>query len=329
MTRLSSISHSSRWIIGAVFFLIIALFALSWYWSLEPAPIEQPKDSSAASSRRVAGVTTVNVLIESIQTLLDKPGGYLSNDITPPGILMDNMPAWEYGALVQLRDFTKLLRNQFSRGQAQTQPDPDLAKADPKLNVDNSSWIFPSSEGAYSESIEYLKEYRARLLEKKSPEAHFFARADNLRLWLKTVSRRIGGFSKDLQLAGGKMITDNAAKNIWEASSDTSPGNTGAPKVSWWQVDNVFYRARGASWALLNIARALEVDFHAVLKDKNALSTFVDLEQTLEAAQAPMYSPIVLTGYRFGVFANHALALDAYTATANPTVINLMQTLKD
>ena len=32
-------------------------------------------------------------------TLLNKPGGYLSNDRFPPGVLLDNIPSWEYGVL--------------------------------------------------------------------------------------------------------------------------------------------------------------------------------------------------------------------------------------
>ena len=48
-------------------------------------------------------------------TLLSKPGGYLSNDRFPPGIFLDNIPSWEYGVLVQVRDLTRALRHVYRR----------------------------------------------------------------------------------------------------------------------------------------------------------------------------------------------------------------------
>ena len=52
---------------------------------------------------------------------------------------MDNMPRWEFGALVQARDMARGLRKDFSRSQSQSTEDPDLAKAEPMLHFDNES----------------------------------------------------------------------------------------------------------------------------------------------------------------------------------------------
>ena len=52
----------------------------------------------------VVGSVMTETLIRLAETLLDKPGGYLSNDRLPPGVLLDNMPNFEFGALVQVRD---------------------------------------------------------------------------------------------------------------------------------------------------------------------------------------------------------------------------------
>ena len=30
-------------------------------------------------------------------TLIEKPGGFLSNDVTPPSTVLDNLPSWEFG----------------------------------------------------------------------------------------------------------------------------------------------------------------------------------------------------------------------------------------
>ena len=58
----------------------------------------------------VAGTVTTRTLSRVAGTLLDKRGGYLSNDKLPPGMLMDNVPNWEFGVLVQVRDLSKALR---------------------------------------------------------------------------------------------------------------------------------------------------------------------------------------------------------------------------
>src|SRR5690606_36740893 len=104
--------------------------------------------SSEAAS--VTGATTVATLVEVASTLLDKRGGYLSNDVLPPGLLMDNVPNWEFGVLVQVRDMAKSLRNDFSRSQTQSTEDPDLIIAEPQFNFDSDSWMLPSTEGEYA-----------------------------------------------------------------------------------------------------------------------------------------------------------------------------------
>ena len=78
-----------------------------------------------------------------MQVLLDKRGGYLSNDRLPPGVLMDNVPNWEFGSLTASRDLVRALRNDFSRSQTQSTEDPDLAEADPLLSSPNDRWLFP------------------------------------------------------------------------------------------------------------------------------------------------------------------------------------------
>lgn len=115
-------------LLGLVALVAIGLFGLGWYWSWEPEPI----DPTAGLAKNAAtGVVTTDALIGVTRTLLDKPGGFLRNDVMPPGVLMDNMPSFEYGALVQVRNLVHVLRNEISRSQAQSPRDPDLAIAEP------------------------------------------------------------------------------------------------------------------------------------------------------------------------------------------------------
>lgn len=124
-------------------YLLVAML-VGWYWSQEPDLFPVQQDAQAAAERAgrqmVTGYTTVETLKEVVDTLLTKPGGYISNDIFPPGIWMDNMPSWEYGVLVQVRDISRALRKDFARSQSQSTEDADLARAEPRFNFDNKSW---------------------------------------------------------------------------------------------------------------------------------------------------------------------------------------------
>jgi len=64
---------------------------------------------------------------------------------------------------VQVRDLTRVLRNDFARSQSQSKEDPDLATADPQFHFNLESWIFPTTESQYREGIEALKRYLVRL----------------------------------------------------------------------------------------------------------------------------------------------------------------------
>lgn len=303
-----------RLALGVVAALAFGVWALGWYWSREPSPIgpvaaDEPPD--------VAGVATVDALIDVASTLLDKPGGYLRNDVMPPGVLLDNMPNWEYGALVQVRALTHTLRNQLSRPQAQSPPDPDLSLAEPAFDIDSRSWMLPRDEAAYGGAVARLRHYRDRLEGKAQPPAYFQARAKNLTLWLEVVSRRLGGISERLELGASRIPIEGS-----DAGSSTRKPTL---STSWWQTDDVFYEARGTAWALLAFTRGLEADFEPVLEKKGALSTFHNLESTLAAAERPMDSPMVLSGGGFGMVPSHDLTMAAYVASA----VNITDTLQN
>ena len=118
-------TNSLKWVLAALLLYLALISVLGSIWSNEPAPL--PVYDSAGQPV-VVGTVTTNMLIAVAETLLDKPGGFISNDITPPGLLMDNMPAWEYGVLIQVRELSRAMRESFSRSQSQSTEDQDLAK---------------------------------------------------------------------------------------------------------------------------------------------------------------------------------------------------------
>src|SRR5690606_37894486 len=317
---------------------LLASWLVGWFWSREPAsfPVQRAAQESAEGAQRqlVVGYTTVETLRRVASTLLDKPGGYLTNDIAPPGIWLDNTPSWEYGVLVQMRDLSRALRKDFARSQSQSTEDPDLAKAEPRFNFDNKSWVLPATEDEYRLGIKSLDRYLARLSDPEKTNTQFYARADNLNNWLGDVATRLGSLSQRLSASVGKarlnMDSNQEETSLSGAPSVMSNGKDGVEeivKTPWLQIDNVFYEARGQAWALSHFLRAIEIDFADVIAKKNATVSVRQIIRELEAAQEPLWSPMILNGDGYGVLANHSLVMANYISRANAAIIELRQLL--
>jgi hypothetical protein len=98
-------------------------------------------------------------------------------------------------------------------------------------------------------------------------------------------------------------------------------------RTSWFEVDDVFFEARGTAWALVHFFRAAEFDFAQVLDDKNANASVRQIIRELESSLQPLRSPVILNGSGYGFFANHSLVMANYLARANAAVINLRELL--
>ena len=225
--------------VAAAAALVTILLGLSWYWSRQPQLVPL---LAGADRTSVSGARTTATLIALVDTLLDKPGGYLTNDILPPGLWLDNMPNWEFGVVVQVRDAAKAFREAFSRSQSQSAEDPDLALAEPLLNYDTDRWIFPTTEDEYRKGRDHLARYYARLLDGDENNAHFYARADNLRYWLGTVQSRLGSLSQRLGASvGQRRLSIELGEGADASAAQPAPELL---KPSWWKVDDTFFEAK-------------------------------------------------------------------------------------
>ena len=312
--------------------LILVVMVLGLYWSREPAAFDvqtvaaqrlQAIDANAG----VVGATSTATLITAANTLLDKPGGFISNDVMPPGLYLDNIANWEFGVLVQVRDFSRAFRENFSRSQSQSTEDVDLNRAEPKFNFDNDSWLFPASESEYREAIGYLDSYFARINDPANEEAQFYARADNLASWLLNVESRLGSLSQRLSASVGQARANTDTAGDSAAAQSTPAAATMMVKTPWTQIDDVFYEARGATWALLHFLRAAQVDFEQILDDKNAQASVEQIIRELEASQRAVMFPVILNGSGFGIFANHSLTMANYVSRANAAISDLRDLL--
>ncbi len=319
-------------VVGGIF---LVFYAVALYWSCEPAAftviktaqIRAAKHGVPSDAKLVTGYLTTATLVEVTETLLRKPGGYVSNDKTPPGALMDNMASWEWGVLQQTRDFALSLRNDMSRSQTQSTEDRDLMEAQTLFNLPNDSWMLPAAESNYRKGIRYLDNYLARLADNDQADAQFFARADNLRDWLKLVEKKLGSLSQRLSASVRQYRVNTDLAGDAEAAKAKEGTAQMETKTPWLEIDNVFYEARGTAWALLHLLKAVEVDFAGVLEKKNALVSLRQIIRELEATQKTVWSPLILNGAEFGLFANHCLVMSSYISRANAAIIDLRNLL--
>ena len=326
-----SSSGKRRLLLVLIILLLIVTALLGFFWSSEPEPFDIRRAALAEvggdDSGLVTGVYTSSALIHVADTLLNKPGGYLTNDIFPPGVWLDNIPQWEYGALIQIRDLVKSMREAFSRSQSQSKEDNDLALAESRFNFDNSSWLLPQTEGEYEEGIEYLRRYIARLTDADSQNAQFYTRADNLRYWLSSVETRLGSLSQRLSASVGQRRLNTDLAGETGAKQATPTPSELKVKTPWHEIDDVFYEARGTAWALTHFLKAVEMDFAEVLEKKNARVSLQQIIRELEASQQPVFSPMILNGSGFGMLANHSLVMASYISRANAAIIDLRDLL--
>jgi len=309
------------WSTGAV---LLVFIALGIYFSREPDIfwINHSADPESA----IVGVPTTDTLIRVAETLLDKPGGYLTNDKMPPSVFLDNIPSWELGVLNQVRDLGRVMRDDYTRSQSQSKEDADVAKGAPQFFFNNDSWIFPATESEYRDGIEAFIDYRQRLIE-GDPDTQFYARADNLREWLSQVEKRLGSLTRRLgNSVVDNRINDDLAGDAAAEASGSQP-DTFNVRTGWFEIDNIFFEARGTAWALVHFFRAAEFDFAHVLADKNAEASVRQIIRELEASLEGLSSPMILNGVGYGLFPNHSLVMANYLARANASVINLRELL--
>ena len=314
-------SKVALWSLGG---FLLVMFIIGFWVSREPEVFWV--NHSADPESAVVGFSTVDTLIRVAETLLEKNGGYITNDKLPPMLILDNIPSWELGVVNQMRDLGRVMRDDYTRSQSQSKEDEDVAIGSPQFFYNNDSWIFPTTESEYRQGIEAFSRYRARLVA-RDPDTQFYARADNLREWLAQVEKRLGSLTRRLgNSVADDIINESLAGDAAGEAAGAQP-DTVRVRTSWFRIDNVFFEARGTAWALLHFFRSAEFDFAKVLADKNAEASVRQIIRELEACIAPVRAPMIMNGGGYGLTANHSLVMANYLARANAAVINLRELL--
>lgn len=318
-------------VVGVIGVYLLVCVILGMYWSSEPDmfSVKENAQKEAAALNLTeqeipVGFTTVETLKKVASTVINKPGGYINNDMFPPGIWLDNIPSWELGVLKQTRDMSLIMQRSFSRSQSQSSENVNLSKAFENFSAEPNRWLFPAAEERYKNGIDFLTAYEKQLLNTNDPNGKFYARADNLAAWLTLVEGQLGSLSQRLAASVGQQHSSLLATD----STDNASAKEKIDKTPWLQVDNVFYEARGQAWALAHFLRAAEIDFQTVLDKKEAAVGLRKIIRDLEATQQPIFSPVILNGDGFGFLANHSLVMASYISRANAAIIDLRRLLE-
>jgi hypothetical protein len=285
----------------------------------------------ADSTRRLpTGYTTVATTIELAEWLLDpRRGGYLSNDRFSPAIFVDNICNFEYGMVIQLRDFVHSLRQDFSRSRAQSLEREELIEAEARFNFNHNSWIIPSTESQYREGIKFLETYLEAIANSGPESRTFVARQDQLEGWLRRQQFRLGSF--------GFRMRQNATTYQFNPFLDRSDilrevGEEGEGFLDqydpdrttpWRMRDDEFYEIRGSVYVMYHTMLALRTDYESILNDFNGMGLMNRILSELYAASTPMVSPVVLNGSEYGFVHNHSLTMAAHVTKAHLAIQDL------
>jgi hypothetical protein len=276
----------------------------------------------------VVGTYTVLTTIKLMENVLDKKGGYISNDYLPPFLFLDNIPNWEFGVLEVVRATAVSFRSDLSRSQSQSVENKSLALASPKFNIDSKAWILPAAENEYRDGLVELRNYYKGINDTSDSEYQFYARADNLEKLLSVFSDKLGSLSQRLSASVATERVNTDLANDASAEQSTHTSNSVHVETSFFEIDDVFYQSRGQAYAILHLLKATRYDFIKVLEKKNALASYDQIIKDLESTQQQVWSLMILNGSGFGTITNHSLVISNYISRSNAAMIDLIELLK-
>jgi hypothetical protein len=318
-------------LILVTFYILIVSPILMFIWDKEPEIFDVRQLTEEFSQKH--GTETVagsHLMVSSIhmgEVLLNKRGGYLSNDITFPSIVMDNMPRWEFGVVEIQRVVALSLRKDLSRSQSQSMENEYLITAQTSYNNDHAKWLLPNAETKYKEANDALIKFTQNMANPEKTDAQIFTRADNLRDLLEELSKKLGSLSQGLSEASPNVRVNTDLANDATAEKSTSTSKYVPVKTEWSKIDDVFYEARGQSWAILHVLKAVKYDFKMVLSNKNAHASLDQIIKELEDTQQSVNAPIILNGDAFGLIPNHSFIMANYISRSNAAIIDLIDLL--
>jgi hypothetical protein len=213
----------------------------------------------------------------------------------------DNVNNIQLGVLGVVIRTVLVLNENMTRFALTEAYDPNINEARDFFMVSPDKYWFPSASGKYREAIGDLEKYIDSLRKGRS---RFYTRVDNL----------IALFASYKDLLGSSYY--NLIKDQ-EADGST---------ISFWVVDDYFYRAQGLARGMSQMLEAVKEEFHQELQKKGSHKLLEDAIHALHTASH--LSPwIVTNGGKDGILANHRANMSTYIGEAEHVIATLQTVL--
>jgi len=265
--------------------LLLCTLILMILFSIQPKPLK-------VTSSPHSGMSYAQTMHRLINVELSSFSGWVPNDISPPGLLLDNRPNFQLGVLETLRYSSRVLRDNLSRQRTTDNIDIHAKEAFELLSNDSTRWGLPSAENRYHEAAKQLQAYQNKLA-KNDSHTNFFPRADNLIQLLEQYTSLLGGTTNRLLQASSNM-------HLVNLDTEKQQKQTHVP---WHEIDDRYYFAKGVGYSLHAMYQSIHFEFSEVLKDKHAEPLLLSIIQSLQHAN---FEPWIITnGEPDGILANH------------------------
>jgi hypothetical protein len=184
-----------------------------------------------------------------------------------------------------MRFTTLRLKDSLTRMGEADSYDKDLESAlNLFMNKATLFW-FPSAESSYSEAVKHLENFQTKL---ENGQRFFYYRVDNLLSLIRSYNDLLGNVNKTL---------------IIGTHADGS-------KVSFFEVDDYFYYAKGVAHVLYEIMKVVRVGYKDQLITLDAIDIMDEILHELHRAEE-MDPWIILDSDLDGFLANHRANLNA------------------
>jgi hypothetical protein len=255
--------------------------------------------AAAPHEPKTTGVALVEATISVMDYELNKRfWGWRRNDILR---FTDNVENIQLGVLEVIRRASVTLAEKISRYGSTDVIDKNLENAMNWFMIKPDQYWLPSPEDRYNDGLKELQAYAHKL---EKGEARFYTRPDNLIPLLNSFAELLGSCDENLvkiEEEGGSL-------------------------VSWFDVDDYFYYAKGVAKATGKILHAVEKDFASVLETRHGLDL---LRHAVHACHvASELDPWLVTDASLdGILANHRANMAAPISHARYYLDALAKTL--
>lgn len=191
-----------------------------------------------------------------------------------------------------------------------------LVEAREALLGDDRDWFYPSTEQRLEQAVAALDAQLGEL----GADRDGFVPGQGLADWLEHSAARLDEIA--LRLAAS--VGSHEALTELAVETESLP-----PRTPWYRVDDIFFEARGSGWALAQLLEGVQRDQADVLDEAGVRGEWERLLAELEMTQRRLWSPVVLNGSGFGVFANHSLVMALHMTRARDLAASLAERLAE